>query len=74
MFAANFWVKNLGHNLLRDHLILTKISFFTEKYDLTFEHFLAKKNALMDTLTYSALKTMNMYDCLNPKKAKKKGP
>ena len=28
----------------------------------------------MDTLTYSALKTMNMYDCLNPKKAKKKGP
>ena len=55
MFAANFWVKNLGHNLLRDHLILTKISFFTEKYDLTFEHFLAKKNALMDTLTYSAL-------------------
>ena len=31
MSAANFWVKNLGHNLLRDHLILTKIFFFSEK-------------------------------------------
>ena len=55
MFAANFWVKNLGHNLLRDHLILTKISFFHWEIRPYFWTFFGYKNALMDTLTYSAL-------------------
>ena len=34
------------------------LQFFGSKiWNLTFEHFLAEKNALMDTLTYSAVMT-----------------
>ena len=55
MFAANFWVKNLGHNLLRDHLILTKISFFSLRNKTLLLNIFWLKKALMDTLTYSAM-------------------
>ena len=51
MFAANFWVKNLGHNLLRDHLILTKISFFHWEIRPYFWTFFDLENALTTTLT-----------------------
>ena len=53
--CCNFRVQNLGHDLVKATWSGQIYLFFAEKWDLTFEHFFGLKNALMDTLTYSAM-------------------